>query len=409
MVFEKYADQLYRCNRCRQCRYVTGKPLALIDPATGAPRENAVMPSCPSGFLNKFAAYYASGKLMVAKRILEGLHQIDKKTVEIFYACSLCGACDYQCSLNLADSESPNKLEFRPSEIFEEIREDLVNLGFRPMPNHIKFAESIRQNHNPYNESHKDRLVWAEGRNSKLPSNGNVIYFVGCTTAYRNPAIAKATVNIFERAGIEYGVLQSKGYSNEWCCGSPLLRTGQRKLAEEIMRHNVKAIEESGADTLVTSCAGCYATIKRDYAKVFKDLSFEVVHSSEFIQTLIRNGKLKPKQVDKKVTYHDPCHLGRHMGLYDAPREVLKAIPGIQFVEMPRTRKNAWCCGGGGGMMSGFPEMASKTADVRIQEAMDIGANAIVSTCPFCEVNLTKAAETFHRDVNIMDLAELLV
>jgi len=404
MFLEKYVKELYRCNRCRQCRYVTEKPLALIDPTTGGPLDHVLTPSCPPGFLKKFTAYYSSGRLMIAKRIHEGLHKPDEKTAEIFYMCSLCSACDFECSINLTSSESPEDLEFRPSKLFEKIREELVNLGIGPMPAHRKFAESITKNYNPYLESHSDRMKWAEGR-WKTPSKSDVIYFVGCTTAYRHPEIAKATVDILDKAGVSYGLLNL----NEHCCGSPLLRTGQRKLAEEMMRHNVKAIKEAGAKTVISSCAGCYATLKKDYPQIFKDLDFQVLHTSEYLQELLKEGRLELKEVKRKVTYHDPCHLGRHAGLYDPPREILKSIPGIQFVEMLRQRRHAWCCGGGGGLISGFPEIASETADIRIQEALSTGADTLVSTCPFCKLNLVRAADKFKRKIDILDLTELIV
>ena len=401
MVLDKLAKELYRCNRCRQCRYVTEKPFAHINPKTGKPRDYALMPVCPAGSIKKFTAYYSSGRLMIAKRIFEGLYKPDEKTAELFYACSLCGACDFQCSLNLTNSESPDDLDFKPSKIFEKIREELVELGIGPMPSHKKFAESINENYNPYLEKHSDRVRWAEGQ-LKNPSKTDVIYFVGCTTAYRQPEIAKATTEIFDQAGVKYRLF------DEWCCGSPLLRTGQKKLAEKMIRHNVKTIKETGAKLVVTSCAGCYATLKNDYPDFAKDLGFEVVHSSEYVQKLIKEGKLELKESEKKVTYHDPCHLGRHVGLYDAPRDVLKSIPKIDLIEMPRNRKNSWCCGGGGGLISGNPDLASKAADIRLQEALQTGASTLISTCPFCKLNLTRAADKYNRKISIKDLTEVI-
>jgi len=241
-------------------------------------------------------------------------------------------------------------------------------------------------------------------KTDRNPSKKDVIYFVGCTTSYRNPEIAKTTTEVFDQAGVNYGLM----HPDEWCCGSPLLRTGQKKLAEKMIRHNVKAIKETGVKLVVTSCAGCYATLKKDYPKFVKDIGFEVIHTSEYFQKLIKEGKIEFNQFENKVTYHDPCHLGRHAGMYDTPRDVLKSIPKINFVEMPRNRRHAWCCGGGGGLISAEPELASKAADIRIQEALNVGADTIISTCPFCKLNLVRAAEKYNRKISIKDLAEVV-
>jgi heterodisulfide reductase subunit D len=238
----------------------------------------------------------------------------------------------------------------------------------------------------------------------KNPTKSDIIYFVGCTTAYRQPEIAKATSKIFEQAEVDYIIL----HPDEWCCGSPLLRTGQKELAEKMIHHNIDAIKKTGVKTVVTSCAGCYATLKNDYPAFVKDLGFEIIHSSEFIKKLIKEGKLKLKETKEKVTYHDPCHLGRHGGLYDPPREVLKSIPKIDLVEMLRRRKNSWCCGGGGGLISGNPEIASKAAHIRLKEAVDTGADTLVSTCPFCKLNLSREAENSKIKISIKDLSEIV-
>lgn len=406
-ILEKFATDIYRCNRCRQCRYVTEKPLAVINVKNpldvhGTPFKHAVMPSCPVGHQKMFAAYYSSGKLMVLKRIMEGYYDFDPEVAKLFYTCAVCGACDFECSLNDTASELKKDLTFEPSKIFEEVREILVEKGLGPLPSQKKFSESITVNHNPYSEKHEDRTKWTQGKleNSSKP---DLAYFVGCTTSYRQQEVAQATASILEKAGVNFTVL-----SDEWCCCSPLLRTGQRKLAEETIRHNVKALRDSGVKRVVFSCAGCYQCFKNDYPKIVGDLGFETIQITELLQELINDGKLDLKRVDMKVTYHDPCHLGRHSGVYDAPREVLKAVPGLELIEMPRIRRHSFCCGGGGGLRSGDGELAKRIADVRNQEALETGVNIIASSCPFCELNLDRANKAFNRGLKIIDITEII-
>jgi len=179
-------------------------------------------------------------------------------------------------------------------------------------------------------------------------------------------------------------------------------------LAEELARHNMEAFKASEAKQVVTHCAGCYRTLKLDYPERLGELSFEVVNAIEVIRDLINDGKLKFKKAELKATYHDPCHLGRHAGIYDAPREVVKAIPGVELVEMKRTREASWCCGAGGGVKSGFSELAVDIAKDRIREAEETEAEYLVTACPFCVRNLKDAAEALDSRIRVKDILELI-
>lgn len=226
-----------------------------------------------------------------------------------------------------------------------------------------------------------------------------MIYFRGCVLREKIPEIADATGNILKKAGIEHEVLEEEG-----CCGSFLLRTGFHDDAMEVMEQTHRKLE--GQKVLV-SCAGCYNTLKNDYKK-FLGVELDVIHTSQLFSQLIREGKLEVQKTSMKVTYHDPCHLGRHSGVYDEPREVLEAV--AELVEMKDVREMSHCCGAGAGVKSAFPETASQMGVKRIKEAENTGAETLVTACSFCILNLEDAvnhSENHH--LKVKDLSEILL
>ena len=188
-----------------------------------------------------------------------------------------------------------------------------------------------------------------------------------------------------------------------------MLRTGQLKEAPDFMKYNVEQIKNVGATKVVTSCAGCYRTLLKDYERFGNELGFEVFHTVEVIKKLLDEKKIKIKsKYDKVITYHDPCHLGRHMGVYEIPRDIIKQIPGINFIEMKRNRNHAWCCGAGGGVKISYPEWSVEISQDRLEQAKETGASVVVSTCPFCKTNLSDANEKNNMGFEVLDLIEIL-
>ncbi len=232
-----------------------------------------------------------------------------------------------------------------------------------------------------------------------------IVYFPGCMATYRAKDIAKSTIELLRRGGVEFELMGE----DEWCCGSVMLRTGNVDLADELREHNLDAFKKHDAHLVITSCSGCFKTIKQDYEKMTGSLDFEAKHVLEILKELIEEGKLKFPKTKMKVTYHDPCHLGRHSGMYNIPRDILNSISGLEFVEMPRNRENARCCGAGGGVRAGYRELADKMADARVEEAMETGAEVLTSACPFCTFALREAAERKGSKIRVLDLPELLV
>ena len=214
-----------------------------------------------------------------------------------------------------------------------------------------------------------------------------MIYFRGCTAREKETSIADATEELLKLADVEYRVLE-----DEKCCGSVLIRTG---FIDEAQKQIEKNTELLSGELILTSCAGCYKTLKQDY----DDL--DVIHISQFLNTLIDEKKLDFNKKDLKVTYHDSCHLGRHCNVFDEPRNVISNVGNL--LEMQNNRENSLCCGAGGGVKSAYPEIASQMADSRISQAIETGADLLVTPCPFCKLNLK------DRGLNVLDLTEFLI
>lgn len=229
-----------------------------------------------------------------------------------------------------------------------------------------------------------------------------MIYFRGCVVREKLPGIADATERILKKAGIEHEILE-----DENCCGSFLLRTGFHDDAIEAMEQTLKELE---GQKILVSCAGCYNTLKNDY-KNFFGVELDVMHTSQLFSQLIREGKLTLQKTPLKVTYHDPCHLGRHSGVYDEPREVLESA--AELVEMKDSRERSNCCGAGAGVKSAFPQTANKIAKKRIEDAKNTGAGTITTACSFCILNLKDAvknsSENNENVLNVKDLSEIIL
>ena len=214
-----------------------------------------------------------------------------------------------------------------------------------------------------------------------------MLYFRGCTAREKLTDIQEATEKLLKLADVDYHILD-----DEKCCGSVLLRTGFIDEAEEQIKKNTEVLR---GETIITSCAGCYKTLKDDYE------GLDVIHISQLLNKLIREGELNLSKTDLNVTYHDSCHLGRHCDEYDEPREVIKSVANL--IEMENIRENSLCCGAGGGVKSAYPEIAFVMGESRIEQAKETGCKTLVTPCPFCKLNLE------NDDLEVLDLTEFLV
>lgn len=349
--------------------------------------------SCPSGESFLFESFWASGKIRTTRGIIFGDLEWNEELKDAIFACPTCGACMDACQAPHADYIV---------DIIESLREMAVR-EIGPAKNQEKLIErTLNPNMwNPYGEPNSDNEQLKNLYN--LPDKADWVYYIGCTSNYRQKNLRDATLRLLNQVNINFTLI------DEHCCTSPMIRTGQVDSSKDFMQYNIKKIEETGATKVITSCAGCYRTLKKDFKKFGVNYEFEVYHTVELLKQLFEQGKIEfNSKYNKRVTYHDPCHLGRHMGIYEIPREIYKKIPGIKFIEMTRNRNHSWCCGAGGGVKIGYPEWALDISKERLREAKETKAEVISSTCPFCKTNLSDANKKYNFDFEVLDLVEIL-
>ena len=385
-------DLVYGCIACGDCR-------TAVRYTVGRYKVCPVLEHTPG-----FEPFFARGKMQIIRGLIEGKLQPSQELANAVYQCTTCGDCNAVCHQSMDPLISLSIGRYLDhTKIYEALRADLVDAGYGPMPRHREILEWCEKEHNPYMEPHEKRTQWIpEG--VKLPSRGETAFFMGCTEPYRQPQLIQKTIKLLLSAGIRPAVI----HLEEYCCGSVALRTGMHDLARSLALHNIQAFKDAGAKEVIVHCAGCYRTLKKDYPELYgRELPFRVVHVTEILERLLADGRLTLREDlrEKKVTYHDPCHLGRHCDFYDPPREILRRVPGVEFVEMKRSRTTAWCCGAGGGVKSAFPELAAKIARVRVEDAREVDADYIVTVCPFCENNLRPAAE--EEGIPVLDVVDL--
>ena len=395
--YEKTLNSALSCIHCGMCRQTL----------PSLTKSHKFADSCPAGLYYNYEAFYSPGRNEIARAILREEYPLRDSEMlqEIIYSCTTCGACQVNCRY-ICDTN------VMPVDTTEKIRAYLVNKGIGPLPNHQKFAENIIKNDNPYGET-KKRNSWVKDA-SKLDQVGSkYLYFVGCTTGYRLTNIGNSTINILDSLKEKYTIS-----SQELCCGSPLLRTGQLNEVERLVKQNIKNIMELGVKVVLFSCAGCFRTVTLDWPEIIgKELPFKTMHISQYLAEKVKKRKLKYKNSQKmKVAYHDPCHLGRHMfpnQVYDEPRLVIDKIPNIERIELDREKDSTLCCGAGGGVKAGMPEYSEYIAMLRVQEIRSKGAETIVTPCPFCIRALSDGAKKESEnsklpEIKVIGLTELV-
>ena len=347
-------------------------------------------PSAPLGLCaphEKFKSedYSPRGRLYLCRLLNQNLIEPSDELVKVAYTDTTCGFCDEVCTL-------------KPLEAFRALREELIERGVPPpTPNRIQM-ENVRDKHNVFGAKPEDRSRWSQ--DLQLSKKGDVLYFAGCYASYRQPKTAIATIKILQVADIDVSTLGNE----EWCCGFPLSWNGYRNLSTDLMKRNIDSIKDTGASTVVFSCAECYRTFKLDYKELLGRLPFQVVHFAEYAKDLMDKGKISLSEFKTRVTYHDPCFLGRHLKIYDEPRKLIKNIPGIEFVEMERNGRWAFCCGSGGGIVqSAYPEFSGWSGRIRLTEAKKV-SDVLITACPKCVENLTIASTTEGINITIYDL-----
>ena len=377
--FDELMENLAQCRRCGICRNAVYEEMGF----------NGVCPVWKNSA--GFETSFMRGKLQVAIALLEGRLERTTENAEALYTCTLCGNCTAICAA-----------EFDPSSCLENVREILNEIPNEPRD---EIAEKIENYDNPYTENNSSRRNWVADIGFNIPSRGEVLYFTGCTAGLKLPEVAKSTARVLRAAGVHFAVLE-----DEPCCGSVMIRTGRCDTAKKNAERVREKMESSGAKTVIVSCAGCLKTLREDYVERFGLNMPEVLHMVEYLLPMIQNKKLRLKQADRtlRISWHDPCHMGRALGIYEEPREIIKAIPNVELVEMDTNRAATMCCGSGGGLRSYDGELAMRIASDRVKSAQEVGADILATGCPFCEHNLKDGAKNIGSKIEVLDIMDLL-
>jgi Fe-S oxidoreductase len=366
-IKEKGGDAVKFCYQCGKCDTV-----------------------CPWNRVRKFS---------MRKLIREATFGVSEIEKEEIWRCTTCGKCPQRCPRDV-------------KQIDDMISLRRMATGYGVFPAAVKpyraVSSGLTGQGNPFNEDRKTRADWAEGLNVKTFAEGmDVLYFPCCYCSYdpRLKKVAQATVKILQKAGVDFGILGSK----ENCCGESIRRTGNEVVFKKLAKENIKTFVDNGVKKILVSSPHCYHTFKNEYPE-FK-VNFEVIHVSQYLSALVNDGKLQiTKEYGKKITYHDPCYLGRHNGVYDEPRGVLNKIPGLELNEMPETRVDSLCCGMGGGRIWAETEKHERFSNLRVEQAIELGAEEVVTSCPYCITALedSRLVTDHADDIQIKDITEIL-
>ena len=351
---------------------------------------------CPTYGETSLESINARGRVILAYHLLTGRLKPSKELADRFYPCTTCLNCNAVCPAGV-----------KVSDIVQAARMRLTEAGYLPSI-HRTLIQSIEEKGNPFGEAAEKRAdIYPTGFKTK--EKASTLLFFGCVASYQDINLIPSTLKIMNQANIDYTTLGNE----ESCCGYISYLVGDQKEFERCIKNNISHFERKGLKEIVTTCAGCYRTFKDLYPKHNGFPNVQVYHTVEYLEKLIANGKLIFKNGAKmKVAYHDPCDIGRHMDIYDPPRNVIRAIPSVELIEFPQNRNLAKCCGGGGGLKAYDTEMSLEIAYKRAQQAFTLGADTIVSACPACKSNLQLAAARLRKEkkgrIKVMDITELV-
>ncbi|MDD5434941.1 MAG: (Fe-S)-binding protein [Nitrospira sp.] len=421
MALADFSSVMKRCVRCSYCKWISLSHVKSWRFAKG----------CPSVEAGKFHSYSAGGRLAIALSLLEGRIDYTDRLMEIVYKCQLCGSCDAACKVCSYNME--------PLEVMHELRTNLVENG-QILPEHMFLIEHLRKEDNMMLKPKSERGKWASGFDVKdlTSEKAEVVFHAGCNLSFDEELwrIPRAALTILIKAGVDVGIMGK----DESCCGGKAYSLGFRGEFRKFAESNTDAWVNAGVKTVVTCCADGYFAFKNLYPKYGIGKTFEVLHITEYLDRLIKAGRIKfTNTIPLTITYHDPCHLGRlgelqtpwngvekkirgqivvheprkpvyrgAKGVYEPARDVLRSIPGIKLIEMERIKEYSWCCGAGGGVKEAYPEFAESTARERIEEAKTTGAEAIVTSCPWCERNFIDSMAGEDGTMKVYDVVELV-
>ena len=339
------------------------------------------------------------GRFSMRKLIREATFGLTDIESEDIWRCTTCGRCPPQCPRDVKQIESGVALR-------------RVATQYEVYAKSAKPIRAIKSNlnaqGNPFGEPREQRTAWAEGLGVKPFAEGMEILYFPCCYLSDDPRLKKvagATAAVLNKADVDFGILGAE----QNCCGESIRKTGDEELFKKLARGNIKAFIDRGVRKILVSSPHCYHTLKNEYSQ-FK-VNFEVVHISQYLYELVKERRLEfTKGLKEKLTYHDPCYLGRHNGIYDEPRAVLKRMPGLEFDEMPESRSEGLCCGGGGGRVWMETQKTERFSDLRIGQALGVGAEVLATSCPYCITMLEDSRKTMDatEKIEVKDITEIV-
>ncbi|HEX3031851.1 MAG TPA: FAD-binding and (Fe-S)-binding domain-containing protein, partial [Bacillota bacterium] len=378
---------------------VNGIPGNVAHFATACSKCGYCVSTCEQFSGRGWESHSPRGKYFFIREVLAGREKFDQRMINTFMMCTTCEMCNTRCQLNLPVEH--NWMAMRGQLIYKDKK-----MTFPPFE---MMAAAVRKEKNIWAGFSAKRADWVPAEiKPKVKDKAEVLYFAGCTASFVNTDVAQASVHLLDKAGIEFTMLGT----DEGCCGIPMKVSGRWDVFEEIAEHNMLEAKKRGSKTIVTSCPACGLAWKELYLEVAAkkgiDYDFEIKHYSEVASDAIKAGKLSfDHEVKAKVAFHDSCHAGRAQGIYEPPRDLIRAIPGVELVEMKHNREDGLCCGSVLTLI-GEKEVAPILGGNRIQEAVDVGADKLVALCPCCQVQLRASATANKMDIPITDLAKLV-
>lgn len=378
MSLENWRKELYDCSRCGFCRIWEWKGVKWV---------------CPTyPYTEAYDSQYARGRLRMAQAFFENDADINRIYLEHAMQCSLCGSCGVHCPVDIPLFE-----------IWQAWRRDLVAAS-HVLPSHQATANNVLLHHSvfgprpgPSAQLRAGQQVQATQKKDKV----EVLYFPGCQTNRKARAIGRATNDLLSKLDLNFATLEEDA-----CCGYPMYDIGQMEVARQAALYVIEKVKAYQPQVILTTCIGCYRALTSVYPdELGLEPGIPVQHVHEFFPALTA-GKLQA--VTRKVTFHDPCIMGRHMGVYEEPRSLITSVPGLELVEMYSNREHALCCGGGGGVLGAFDQIAAQVAIERLQQAAAAGAEHVLTSCPTCVVNLKRAVSKAGVDLRVSDIVELI-
>ncbi|MGQ4912255.1 MAG: (Fe-S)-binding protein [Candidatus Thorarchaeota archaeon] len=378
MNIEQYRDMIYACGRCNYCR---GTDFG---------------DRCPEIFTQMWESSTARGRMAIARGILEGNLDYTEDLAERVFGCFMCGRCKEECK---------KAAQIDVIAITKAMRADFVERGVKIPEGGEALAETAMSSGNIFADTPGAHNRWAEGL--EFNEGSGTLFFPGCLASHRFKEKTNILVRVLQAAGYDLDFLGDE----QRCCGTPYWVTGKMEKAKEWVQDYMETLEARGVKEIITPCPSCFRAFDEEYPEILgiEKFPIRVRHTSEVLEEIVEKKRLKfTVSIDKSVSYHDPCEIGRYRDIYEPPRKVLEALPGVEFIEMRRNREEAFCCGGGGAVKTTYEDHSNVVAKARIEEFADTGAELMTTICPACELNLTHGMYAADVEARVLDVAELM-